>query len=898
MLLLGAGLRMVGLATYPPGPHFDEAVEILITRSIAFSDARPFPMVENYQGREVFFYYLAAPFLWLIQDGRFALQVVSVFCGMLTIALTYRLARSMFPDKQGEQIALAACLMVAVSFPQVWLARQIFRTSALPLLQAASLLLLWKALTRRSIALLVVGGMVGGLVVYTYNSSRLFPFWLLLTALFLWGITPSKRLRFGQGVAFFVPLGLVALPMGVYAFVRPDVFWGRLVEVTASEHAVTLWESVGLHARMFFIEGEALLRYNPSGRPYFMLWEGVFLVVGILIAIARLWRLPQSSPPHSRDLQRTAYFFVLISPLMVIPSVISTGGLPPNHMRSIGMIPLIFILAGIGWEGLTGRFSPRGQSSLLVVWLLLGTAVTGGDYWRWATRQDLYYDTDADLALASTWLHDHEEERVYIAARELYHPTVQIANLPQVRWLGADSLFLPKDHQRTSLVIFPRSAPKPSWITQPSEAVPLDPRDGQPIFEAIRLSSQCALPNTLRPATSLIHNDFLRLTHTFHDLAFPNGKVDVYTAWDIEATPPLHDLTPIVQIVDTLGNILDIREGFLSGTNEWQSDERLVVAVRGLHIPLGTPFGTYSVQMRWMGRSSGEFAFYRDAVGGGAILWESIGEVEVLQPTAFPPSEALPVEYRVEREVLYGINFVGWDGFPPNVRPSEASPLVLYWQALPTDERSQMDYTFSLVSTDKTITNITVQSTVFPLHPAENWTNGQLIRESLEVIIPDSIANGEYSLHIGFPNSIDINLGTLTVAGFARNFSPPDIETVQISWLGDGIRLYGYDVQVDDTQAEVRLVWQATAQPSQSYKVFVHLLDAERVLIQQQDQLPMQNQYPTTLWQAGEYVEDVYRFDLTQPIHEIIVGMYSLETGQRLGDSIDYWAIYRTHSID
>ena len=56
MLLLGAGLRMVGLATYPPGPHFDEAVEILITRSIAFSDARPFPMVENYQGREVFFY--------------------------------------------------------------------------------------------------------------------------------------------------------------------------------------------------------------------------------------------------------------------------------------------------------------------------------------------------------------------------------------------------------------------------------------------------------------------------------------------------------------------------------------------------------------------------------------------------------------------------------------------------------------------------------------------------------------------------------------------------------------------------------------------------------------------------------------------------------------------------
>ncbi len=894
IILLGAGLRMVGVVDYPPGPHFDEAVEIIITRTIAFSDARPFPMVENYQGREVFFYYLAVPFLWLIHDGRFGLQVASLFCGILTVALTYRLARSMFPNRGGHQIALAASLMMAVSFPQVWLARQIFRTSALPILQAGALLLLWKALTRRSVLLLIMGGMVGGSVVYTYNSSRLFPFWLLSVALFLWAITPHKWLRFRQGLAYFLPLGLVALPMGIYAFVRPDVFWGRLVEVTASKDAVTLWESVWLHARMFFIEGEALLRYNPPGRPYLMLWEGVFLVLGGLIATLRLFRLPVSESAHNSDLRRATYFLLLLSPLMVIPSVISTGGLPPNHMRSIGMIPLIFILAALGWETLIQRFSVRWQRAILMVWMVLGVSVTAYDYRAWATRQDLYYDTDADLALASEWLAAHAEERIYIAARELYHPTVQIANLPNVRWLGADTFFLPKADQYPALTIFPRSAPKPNWITQPSQPVPLDRHDGQPIFEAIQVSSAMTLPPTLRPAVDLIHNDFLRLTHTYHDLAFPNGMLDVYTAWDIKASPTLHDLTPILQIVDRVGNVLASKEGFLIGTDEWQPDERLVVAVRGLQIPLGTPADTYTVSMRWIGRLSGDFIFYRDAQGGGATLWQTVGTLEVLQPTQFPPAEALPTTHRVEREVLPSIMLVGWDAFVSQVRPSEALSLILYWQALPTNaSRVALDYSLDLVLPNGERFPLTVKSAMLPRHPAENWTNGQLMRESLQIIIPYNIEQGDYELELVVANSVQMALGNLTVEGIPRNFTVPDVENVVEVPLGDGINLYGYNVEISDTVAEVRLVWQATTQPSQSYKVFVHLLDSQQQLILQQDQIPVQNQYPTALWQSGEYIEDTYHFVVDQPIDSIVVGMYSLESGQRLGSPPSYQVIYQ-----
>ena len=48
--------------------------------------------------------------------------------------------------------------------------------------------------------------------------------------------------------------------------------------------------------------------------------------------------------------ERAAYVLALLSPLMVIPSVISVGGLPPSNTRSLGMVPLIFVLVAIGAE--------------------------------------------------------------------------------------------------------------------------------------------------------------------------------------------------------------------------------------------------------------------------------------------------------------------------------------------------------------------------------------------------------------------------------------------------------------------------------------------------------------------------------------------------------------------
>ncbi|MBC7813519.1 MAG: glycosyltransferase family 39 protein [Burkholderiales bacterium] len=354
VLLVAAWLRLWQLHQYPPGPHYDEAVELLITRSIAFGGARFFPIVPSYQGREVLFYYLNAPLLSLFGDHIFTLQISNVLSNLISLAASVALGRTMFGGRRGVIVGLAMGIAFAISFPQVWLSRQAFRTSALLLCQCLALLCLWRGLKARRYdwLWLAVGGVFAGAALYTYMASRLFPLWLLIGGALLIALDRgNRRKRLRQGVVFFGAMAIIAAPMIAFAVREPDIFIGRLTEVTQTDDAITLGESIIRHLKMFFIKGEDLLRYNDPGRPYLTLPEGILMLLGMGVG---LWRLLRG---QGSALERAAYGLALLSPLMVIPSVISVGGFPPNHMRSIGMIPLLFVLVAVGAEWVLSKIN-------------------------------------------------------------------------------------------------------------------------------------------------------------------------------------------------------------------------------------------------------------------------------------------------------------------------------------------------------------------------------------------------------------------------------------------------------------------------------------------------------------------------------------------------------------
>jgi mannosyltransferase len=106
----------------------------------------------------------------------------------------------------------------------------------------------------------------------------------------------------------------------------------------------------------------------------------------------------------------------------------------------------------------------------------------------------------------------------------------------------------------------------------------------------------------------------------------------------------------------------------------------------------------------------------------------------------------------------------------------------------------------------------------------------------------------------------------------------------------DEVILAGYRLLNDRLAAgdiaQITLFWHVAQTPSQRYKVFVHVLDQDSHIVGQRDSEPGGGARLTSLWPPGETIADHYGV----PVHpatppgeyRVEVGMYGLETGQRL----------------
>jgi 4-amino-4-deoxy-L-arabinose transferase-like glycosyltransferase len=890
ILLVAAVLRLWQLHLYPPGPHYDEGAYLLITRSIAFGGARFFPIVEAYQGREVLYMYLNAPLLHLFGDRIYTLHLSSAFINLITIAAAMRLAREMFRGERGVVIALAVGVAAAISFPQIFIARQAFRAVSLPMMQALGLLFLWRGLRagRGGWFWLALGGFFSGGAIYTYMASRLFALWLALGGLvLLWVDREQWRLRLRQAVVFFGVMLVVMLPMVVYAVQKPDIFWGRLGEVTQVGEAISLLESVLLHLQMFFLKGDPYLRYNIPDRPYFTLLEGILLLVGIAVA---LWRLNQRRQP---PLERVAYALALLSPLMVIPSVISVGGLPPSHMRSLGMIPLIFVLVGIGaeaafkWLAAQGRVRREGLiASVLVAALLVGLLVVGQSYFDWAARADLFYETDADLALAAQWLAAQAidaDTQVYLAARDRSHPTVQIEQTPPITWLGTDTLFRPPAGQ-TGLYVFPRSAPPPAdwraWLEAGHIAdLPLAP-DGRTAFEAFRMGNEMPLPSLIVTEGALPRNEYLSLRgiQTSPVAAGSTGEIVAY--WDVLQSPPDSDLTPLIQLEDALGNVFYRGDVYLTDTDRWA-----VGSVFALRLPVSVPIGTvperYTVRLAWVARAADRYAQYLNEEGHSAGIWATIGGVDVLRPPVMPDLLDFDVALAQDAWLTQYIRLFGSDNVQTTLRPGEYLSLRLYWEAF-IDMPASTAYQIALRDREGRDTLLWNAEPLASRYPTSQWQQGEKLIEWLRLQIDIQQPSGEYRLLLR-GNGVETSLGVARVEGVARLMEAPSVANAVGAVFGEVIALHGYSLDVNEAEISLSIVWSMIEPVTTNYTVFVHLVDAEGAIILQRDAMPQNNQYPTSLWLAGEYVIDEYVFASPDTSAAAVrLGLYDAATGQRL----------------
>ncbi|MFN8459325.1 MAG: hypothetical protein U0401_32520 [Anaerolineae bacterium] len=99
------------------------------------------------------------------------------------------------------------------------------------------------------------------------------------------------------------------------------------------------------------------------------------------------------------------------------------------------------------------------------------------------------------------------------------------------------------------------------------------------------------------------------------------------------------------------------------------------------------------------------------------------------------------------------------------------------------------------------------------------------------------------------------------------------------------IELVGYKLDQSDAALKLTLYWHSDGAAQADYMVFVHLTDAQGMIVSQIDKPPTEGTNPIQNWQSNEIIIDHY--ELTLPtdltgLHNLLVGMYKNDTGERL----------------
>ncbi len=131
-------------------------------------------------------------------------------------------------------------------------------------------------------------------------------------------------------------------------------------------------------------------------------------------------------------------------------------------------------------------------------------------------------------------------------------------------------------------------------------------------------------------------------------------------------------------------------------------------------------------------------------------------------------------------------------------------------------------------------------------------------------------------------------LTTLRVPG-ATPTCPPHAALEPPVHFGNAVALTHAESRSLDGNWQVSLCWESLAPLPEDYTVFVHMIAADGTLLGTGDGPPMQQAFPTHLWQPGDQIADTHHIQLTSEGEsvQITVGLYHPENGARLPATVN-----------
>lgn len=894
LLLLAFGLRVATLN----GREFwfDEALSATISAmgwksTLAYVQDMPFEHPPLY-------YLILYPWQRLAGASEFALRFFSVFWGVLFIPLLYRLVRRLSDRRLGYGAAFLAALapfMVAYS-------QEARMYTLLPCLAVEALYLFLQAIDRP--------GQPG--------------WWLLYAGVLIAGMA-THYLFAGLWLALLVYLLLEWIRR------RREVAWGLLAQVIVLA-AVLGWSyaAPGLRTSLFRLaQGEAAfdLTYKLNKIvPALILGEvqgAETPILAILLALGG-WVLALGGAWCAFRVGFNASTWRLLMLVWVIP-LLGSLALPYGVLaRHLGYT----LIALLTFMALALRALARRGLALVGIGGLFLLFISSYGLFRH------YSDRDGDLRQAMAYLHEKAEpgDLLLIPQPEQRH-LMDYYNRDAwpVRYLPEPGTPLSAAGVEETLQEITRShsrlwlGPIGVWTADPELLV--EQWLAAHAFQAEKIwfpaSSSVALYFTGVPGLIPIRLEPLTWDGRIRLQRLQAGPLEVTAGdairlrfqWraglDVEER-----YTVILDLVGEEGQVWARRRSEPCGgwcpTDRWVQRQRQEDA-HALLIPVGTPPGTYQVQVGWEPLS-----------GGPALPLEGASEfgdrATIAQVTVLPaPPGAQPRAAPHPLQATFGgeISLIGYDLTPVEARPGETLQVETHWRA---ETVPGADYVLrlELVNGSGRVRARWEGPLSAHFYPTRAWQPGEYVRGQHRVSLPHDVASGRYRVRLSviapsgerlkvhgerprrwlsglIPGKEEltgdgVTLTTARVRDRDRRFRRPAIAVPLRAIVGKQAQLLGYDLDQSQAfpggQLSLTLYWQAGGPMNRPFKVFTHLLDAEGVIRAQHDGPPGEGCCPTHTWVEGEIIVDLHRIPLSTDLepgpYQLVIGMYEEETGQRL----------------
>jgi 4-amino-4-deoxy-L-arabinose transferase-like glycosyltransferase len=400
VLLLAAALRIWQLTTVPIGFSEPELAHIDLMRDeIQHGNIRVFYELDSATnpdgvGQEGLYHNILALSSFAFGEGTFGLRMLSVFAGIITVAMMYSLGVRIF----GYLAGLASATLLAVMMWMILLSRLVLVETLIPLFVTAVLLMLVRTMpvyqraraeTTNTVDFAVLGALLGlGLYLHPASLFVLLLAVIFVTYIIIWHSPILSRRMSYIGFALLM-LVIIAIPYLLSSIRLPELAaTGRLFGEYGSIPA-SIIDSIG----SLLWRGDDMPIHNFPNRPLVDTVSGVLILFGAILA-ALNWRKPR-------------YALVLMAAVILAPPAILSDH-SPNFMAMTVLIPIIALFFGLGLSTVLHQMPRRtrfvGILGVLAL-LVFNLYWTANDLFvRWTQLEDVQIAYNSDIGQLANYL--------------------------------------------------------------------------------------------------------------------------------------------------------------------------------------------------------------------------------------------------------------------------------------------------------------------------------------------------------------------------------------------------------------------------------------------------------------------------------------------------------------